>query len=135
MGDSADPDLKTVLAEFIDGALAKRSRLDLRWEDHDVTTQFLEALVSRGYTRTTVGDARVRPGERAPAFLVRDGTAYFGWIFWEKYSDRKLRKLFGSVIRNTKGDWAIQVTERMPELLFSNPDRIMQMDIDAPSGL
>ena len=135
MSEPSVPELTSVLGDFIDGTIAKRSKLELRWQGNDVTARFLEALAARGYVDTTVADASVSPGERAPAFLIRDGNAYFGWIFWEKFTQRKMRKLFGSVVRNKKGDWAIQVSTRTPERLFSNVQLTVPMDIDAPSGL
>ncbi len=135
MAGRTTPDLTAALGDFIDGTIAKRSQLELRWEGKDVTGQFLTALEGRGYRPLTVAEAPVDPGERAPAFLVRNGIAYFGWIFWEKFTAQRMRKLFGSVVRNHKGDWAIQVGVTMPDRLYMNQALIVPMDIDAPSGI
>jgi hypothetical protein len=60
--------------------------------------------------------------------------AYFGWVFWEKFSHRKLRKLFGSVVRNSKGDWAMQISDKGRSVIYANPDLTSEMDIENPSG-
>ena len=75
------------------------------------------------------------PGQRAPAFHVDGSTAVFGWVFWEKFSERRMRKLFGSVVRNAKGDWAVQIPEKKKTPVFANVAQISEMDIDHPTGL
>jgi hypothetical protein len=81
-----------------------------------------------------VQNVELRPGERVPAFYIDNGTAYFGWVFWEKFSQLKLRKLFGSVVRNRKSDWAVQISDKRRSVIYANPDLKSEMDIDNPSG-
>jgi hypothetical protein len=81
-----------------------------------------------------VREVPVQPGQRVPAFYIDSGTAYFGWIFWEKFSQLRMRKLFGSVVRNEKGDWAIQIPEKRNTVVYANESLMSEMDIDNPSG-
>ena len=133
--ESFRKELQGALRDIIEGKTVKRSRHELRWNTLDVSLEFIDALKEAGYNQTTVEDTDVTPGERVPAFYIEDGVAYFGWVFWEKFSHLKLRKLFGSVVRNVKGDWAIQISGKRRSVLFANPALKSEMDIDNPSGL
>ncbi len=100
----------------------------------DLSLDFLDALQSHGYSPMRVQDAAVEPGERAPGFYIDKATAYFGWVFWEKFTQLKLRKLFGSVVRNNKGDWAIQIPPQRKTVIYVNMSLKTEMDIENPSG-
>ena len=126
--------LQEVLHDIIEGKIVKRSRHDLRWETRDVTFEFIKALKAAGYEQTLVQEVAVKPGERVPAFVIEGQVAYFGWVFWEKFSQLKLRKLFGSVVRNAKGDWAVQIPEKRQSVIYANPSLKSEMDIENPSG-
>jgi hypothetical protein len=135
MTDPNGPEeIREVFADIIAGRSVKRSVHELRWGTRDVTLEFVDALRESGYMPTTVKDVAVEPGERVPAFFIAEGTAYFGWIFWEKFSMLRLRKLFGSVARNDKGDWRVQVPEQRLSVLYANPSAKGEMDIENPSG-
>ena len=127
-------ELRAVFAEIIAGKTVKRSVHELRWGTRDVTLEFVDALTESGYLRTTVAQVRVMPGERVPAFFIEDGTAYFGWVFWEKFSTLRLRKLFGSVARTPKGDWRVQIGEKRRSVIYADVSDKGEMDIDNPSG-
>ena len=58
---------------------------------------------------TTVGAVEIEVGVRVPAWLLRPGVADFGTVFWEIFTDRVRRKLYGSEVRNAKGDWEVQI--------------------------
>ena len=126
--------LREVLGDIIEGRIVKRTKHDLRWNNENVSGEFVEALERSGYSPMAVQDVRVEPGERVPAFYVENGTAYFGWVFWEKFTELRLRKLFGSVVRNEKGDWAIQIPPQQKKLIYANMSLKNEMDIDNPSG-
>jgi len=132
-GDSA-PTLREALEDIIEGKTVKRSRHSLIWGSGDCVELFTTLLSERGYRRMLVSEVPVEPGERAPAFLLDATDAVFGWVFWEKFSETRMRKLFGSVIRNSKGDWAVQISEKKRTPVFVNPNRISEMDIDHPTG-
>jgi hypothetical protein len=131
---ASPPDLESLFADIIAGRTVKRARHELVWETRDVTLDFVESLRAHGYRSSTVGGVEIRPGERVPAFYIQDNTAWFGWVFWEKFSRLKLRKLFGSVVRNEKGDWAVQIPSQRGSVIYANPALKAEMDIDNPSG-
>jgi len=126
--------LREVFADIIEGRIVKRARHDLMWERKDCTMEFLDVLAEKGYRPTVVGQVPIEPGERVPGFFIDGATAYFGWVFWEKFSQLKLRKLFGSIVRNEKGDWAIQIPEKRNTPVYVNTDLKNEMDIENPSG-
>ena len=127
--------LVEALGEIIEGTHVKRSRHELRWHGESLAELFRQELKRRGFEPLSVAEAEVRPGERAPAFYLDGDTAYFGWVFWEKFSADRSRKLFGSVVRNAKGDWLIQVSPRQPVRVYVRLSGTVPMDIDRPSGI
>lgn len=131
---SSPTELREVLSDIVEGKIVKRARHELRWESRDVSLEFIDVLTDYGYKPTTVAAVAIQPGERVPAFYLENGTAYFGWVFWEKFTQLRLRKLFGSVIRNAKGDWAIQIPDKRNTVIYANPSLKTEMDIENPSG-
>jgi len=130
----SETELHALFGAIIAGRDVKRSKHELRWGPRDLTLEFVESLERHGYRPMTVADVQAAPGERVPAFFIERGTAYFGWVFWEKFSRLKLRKLFGSVVRNRLGDWAIQIPEQRRSVIYANPARKLEMDIENPSS-
>lgn len=122
--------LLDAFSDFIIGKSARRSKLLLVYDGTDVTRQFVETLTKHSYIETTVGAIEIEPGERVPAFYIESSTAYFGWVFWEKFTEKKMRKLWGSVIRNQKGDWAIQIPPSRNIHIYANQELKIEMDID-----
>ena len=127
-------ELREVLADLIEGKIVKRAMHELRWDTRDVSLEFIEVLKESGYKPMIVDQVDVQPGERIPGFYLVNGTAYFGWVFWEKFSQLRLRKLYGSVVRNAKGDWAIQIPSQRRTIIYANPELKSEMDIENPSG-
>ncbi len=127
-------ELRDALREIVEGKAVKRSRHELKWDTRDVTAEFVDALSQAGYRQMLVQDLDIHPGERVPAFYIESSVAYFGWVFWEKFSQLKLRKLFGSVVRNSKGDWAVQISDKRRSVIYANPSLKSEMDIENPSG-
>ena len=124
--------LDAVFDDIITGTGVHRSKHELTLDGKDVTFQFVAALKRHGYFPATVGEVEVQPGERVPAFFIKESTAYFGWVFWEKFTQWKLRKLWGSIVRNAKGDWAIQIPPNKPTVIYANGDLKIEMDIEHP---
>jgi len=124
--------LDAVFDDIITGTGVHRSKHELTLDGKDVTFQFIAALKRHGYFPATVGEVEVQPGERVPAFFIKESTAYFGWVFWEKFTQWKLRKLWGSIVRNAKGDWAIQIPPNKPTAIYANGDLKIEMDIEHP---
>ena len=123
-----DEALVEALDAIVQGRMVKRGRHELLFEGRDVTGLFLTRLAANGYERTTVDRVPCEPGERIPAFYIDNGIAWFGWTFWEFFTPDKKRKLWGSVVKNRKGDWSIQLTPRGGETIWSNSSLKISMD-------
>lgn len=95
--------------------------------------RFRERLLAAGFRPLLVGDLAPSAEERIPAFLVRDEIAIFGHVFHEKFTARKSRLIFGSVVRDSKGDWAIQLGSTSRQVIFAAPSRATSHDPDAQS--
>jgi hypothetical protein len=125
--------VRLALEDFIRGVEVHRAKLQLTLDGQDLTKEFVQALLKLGYIPAEVRDVGVRPGQRAPAFLIQDATAYFGWVFWEKFTEKKMRKLWGSVIRNEEGDWEIQLPAGRTACIYVNEKARLEMDLDRPA--
>ncbi len=112
----------------------KRGRHELRVDGEDLSGLFLEALRLEGFEPAVVRDVDVSLGERVPGFLVRGGRADFGWVFWEKFTAERSRKLFGSVARNAKGDWDAQLGAGSRETIHVSLAGRTATDPDRPSS-
>jgi len=134
-GKGGDPDaaLRGALAEIVTGRSVKRAVHALVHEERDLTGMFLAELAKEGYHPATVASVEVAPGERVPAFYIDQKIAYFGWVFWEQFTSWKIRKLWGSITRNARGDWEIQIPEKSPSVIHANSSLKIEMDIEHPS--
>lgn len=125
--------LEAAFSDFITGQGVERVKLELTIEGRSVVREFLAALETHKFLAATVAGTLVQPGERIPAFFIKDSTAFFGWVFWEKFTKMKLRKLWGSSLRNKKGDWAIQIPSNKPTTIYANLLLKTEMDLDHPA--
>lgn len=112
----------------------QRSRHALVLEGRDLTGAFAAVLEAEGYRRARVRDLEVPRGVRWPAFLLREGTAHFGHVFREKFEEDQLRTLFGSVVRDWRGDWEVILTRRSREEVWVKDSEAVPFDEDRPSG-
>jgi hypothetical protein len=128
----SDRRVREALADIVRGTVVKRSVHDLVHEGTDLTGEFIAELAAQGYIPCRVADVPVDPGQRAPAFYIDRKIAYFGWVFWEQFTSWKIRKLWGSVVKNGRGDWRIQVPESGGALIYANSSLTIEMDIDRP---
>ena len=122
----------SALDDLILGRGVRRGRHEL--PPHLVAV-FRDRLVSLGFQETTVGKIEIEVGTRVPAWLVRGAVADFGTVFWEVFTPRAKRKLFGSDLRSRKGDWEVQLYPTHTETLYaalSNPEIY---DASRPIGL
>lgn len=124
--------LRDAFREIIDGKSVKRSKHELVFGGVDVSNVFIEEMDKKNYVPTKVGEVVCEQGRRVPAFYIEESFAYFGWVFWEKFTESRLRKLFGSVVRNEKGDWAIQISPGSQKTIYANAGQQCSMDIDHP---
>jgi len=127
--------LDEAFSEIITGKGVTRSKHELVLNGKPVVDEFVRALQLHGFEKTIVENVDINVGERVPAFLLDDSIAYFGWIFWEKFTHDKARKLWGSVVRNAKGDWAIQISTAKTTPIYANPSLKIEMDADNPITL
>ena len=127
--------LRDALKEIINGKSVKRSKHELLFGGVDVSNVFIEELNKKNYLPVTVGDVACEQGMRVPAFFIEETNAYFGWVFWEKFTELRLRKLFGSTVRNEKGDWEIQIPPGSPKIVYANVGQSLEMDLDHPFEL
>ena len=124
------PSLRDALASLVEGKIVKRNKHELTYNGGDMTGLFVEELRRQSYVPITVDAVDVRAGERVPAFLIQGSTTYFGWVFWEQFTSWKIRKLWGSVLKNEKGDWEIQISASRPTIIYANEALKIEMDID-----
>ncbi len=129
-----DEALREALDAIIQGRFVTRSRHELVHDGDDVTALFQRRLAAFGFSPTTVANVPCEPGERVPGFLVENRVAWFGWVFWELFTRERKRKLWGSVVRNGKGDWQIQLGSASSRPVYVNPAMKLPMDVERPSG-
>ena len=96
---------------------------------------FRERLAACRFAETAVSDVAIEVGERVPAWLVRGNIADFGMVFWEVFTERYKRKLFGSERRNRKGDWAIQIPRISKERIWAGLVHLEHYDASRPVGM
>lgn len=111
-----------------------RSRHSLVVDGRDLTGAFQEVLAQAGYRPLRVRDVEVPRGVRLPAFYLAEGTAHFGHVFKEKFHEGEFRTLFGSVVRNGRGDWEVILTRRSRETVWVKLDGPVPFDEDMPSA-
>jgi len=135
MAPIREESIRDAFRAIIDGRTVKRAKHLLVMDDRDLTGLFIDELKMCGYHPGTVAQISVQPGERVPAFYLQAQTAYFGWVFWEQFTSWKLRKLWGSVIRNSRGDWDIQLAPAGRATIYANETLKLTMDIDHPAEI
>ncbi|MEW6758322.1 MAG: hypothetical protein AB1347_08885 [Acidobacteriota bacterium] len=112
----------------------QRTRHDLRLGGRDLSAAFEEVLRREGFVPLRVRDLRLAPGLRHPAWVLRDGEAHFGHVFLEKFDEVSRRPLFGSVVRDWRGDWAVMITRSSRETVWVRTSEAQPFDEDRPSG-
>ena len=125
------PDVEA-LDDLILGRGVKRGRHDLPPE---VFPLLRERLAAHGFVPSLVADVAIEVGVRLPAWLLRPPRIDFGTVFWELFTETKRRKLFGSEVRNAKGDWEIQIPPGSPETVWVDPGRAERYDVSRPVGM
>lgn len=125
--------IEDALRQLIRGKRVRRASHDLVYDGEDATSQFLKVLAAEGYQETEINSIDIKPGERVPAFYIKDARAHFGWVFWEIFFPGRMRKIFGSVHKNQKGDWAIILGKGSREPLYTNLALKEHMDPERPS--
>lgn len=122
----------SVLDDLILGNGVKRGRHEVPPE---LAGLFCRRLAALGFVPLTVSEVEIEVGTRVPAWLLRPPLADFGTVFWEVFTQRFKRKLFGSEVRNRKGDWEIQLYPTSKDVLYANPTLAEQYDASRPIGM
>jgi hypothetical protein len=104
-------------------------KIELLYEGKDLVEIFVKKLIDLNFQPKKVNEVNVEIGFRVPAFYIKDKTAYFGWVFWEIFTEAKKRKLFGSAIKNQRGDWEIEITDKSDEVIFVNESKSIEIDL------
>jgi len=123
-----DWEISDILDDIVLGRGVKRSIHDLEYNNNIYTGLFIERLRIYKYRPMPVKDIKVQVGQRIPAFLIRRKAAIFGYVFWEVFSDKRKRKLWGSVVRNAKGDWKYTIPGNSEAVVFANPNSPEDID-------
>lgn len=122
-------EISEILDDIILGRGVKRSIHNLEYDQAIYASLFIDRLRMYKYRPCRVKDISIEVGWRAPAFLINDKMAIFGYVFWELFTETKRRKLFGSVVKNVKGDWKYTLSDASNEIVFVNIDRQEEIDI------
>jgi len=121
--------LVDVFRDIILGRGVKRIVHELHYAGRDYTALFIEQLIVCGYKPMSLKSRDPGIGVRVPGFYIQGARAYFGYLFWEVFSDTRKRKIWGSVERNKKGDWAIILPGNSLMEVFLNPSMGQEVDI------
>jgi hypothetical protein len=121
--------IEEVFDDIIMGRGVKRSVHDLILDDRDYSDLFKIRLIENGFLPKPLKEIAINIGVRMPGFLIQDSTAYFGHLFWEVFSEMKKRLIWGSVLRNEKGDWKYILSGKGPGIVYINSLKIQDIDI------
>jgi len=135
MSGPVPADLASTLDDLILGRGVARGRHALVLGQRNVAEEFVGRLRANGFRPMTVREAPIEAGERIPAFLVKGGTAEFGFLRWEIFTPASRRKLFASERRRSDNDeWAVQINLGSPVRVWADPARreIHEVEIVVP---
>ncbi len=121
--------IENVFNDIISGRGVKRYVHDLLFQGIDYSEKFIKQLKKLNYLPTELKSTKIEVGYRIPGFLIKDSKAYFGHLFWEVFSEKRKRKIWGSVMRNNKGDWKIILSGNSTKVVYLNKTKIQAVDI------
>jgi len=121
-------EIEEIFEEIISGRF-NISKVELVYDSIDLTEIFIKKLEKLNFIPKKVKDVEVELGFRVPAFYLKNREAFFGWVFWEIFTETKKRKLFGSVLKNQRGDWEIQITENENTIIYVNELNKIEIDL------
>ena len=128
-------DVAAALRSFVRGDFRRSSLQLVSDSGEDVEPHFRRVALEEGYAPKRVADVSPASGRRVPAFLVRNGRAWFGWIFDERFTDERRRRLFASVERDHESpqhDWRVILGVGSKEELLVNEGRSEAFDPNRP---
>ncbi len=101
----------------------------------EIVPLFLERLEANGFAELAVGSIDIAVGVRVPAWVVSGEVADYGTVFWEVFTERTKRKLFGSEARNAKGDWDVLIPAGSARPVWAAPFLAESYDASRPVGM
>jgi hypothetical protein len=110
----------SALDELILGTWVRRGTHELG----DAMTAFEARLRALGFAPVRLAELTLAEDLRLPAFVLDGTQAVFGHVFWEKFTPRRSRLIFGSEVRNLSGDWAVlfgRASARTVYVQLANP--------------
>ena len=123
-----ETDLKEIFYDIIAGQV-KRSVHHLIYQGRDYTPLFISCLKDKSYLPLPLKEVQLDVGRRIPGFYMDNSTAFFGHLFWEVFDDRHKRKIWGSIIRNEKGDWKYILPGNSSKEVYLNLNKSQEIDI------
>ena len=124
-----DAQITEIFYDIILGNGVKRSVHDLIYKNRDFTNLFIKCLLKKTFKPFLLRNISLEIGVRIPGFYIEQQTAFFGYLFWEVFNDRRKRKIWGSVVRNQKGDWKYILTGNSSKVVYLNMSKIQEIDI------
>ena len=124
-----DNQITEIFYDIILGNGVKRSIHNLVYKNQDFKNLFIECLLDKSFKPLLLKNASIEVGIRIPGFYIEKQTAFFGYLFWEVFNERRKRKIWGSVVRNQKGDWKYILTGNSSKVVYLNMFKIQEIDI------
>ena len=115
--------------DIILGNGVKRAVHDLIFDNIDYSYLFINCLNQNNFLPVPLKNIELEIGIRYPGFYIINSIAYFGYLFWEVFSAARKRKIWGSVIRNKKGDWKYILPGNSSKIVYLNKDKAQAIDI------
>jgi len=122
-------EITEILDDIILGRGIKQCVHDLEYGEAVFTSLFIERLRLYRFHPMILNEVHINTSIRVPAFYISGKTAIFGHVFWEIFSEKKKRKLWGSTVRNEKGDWKYVLNSDSKEVLFVNMSSAEEFDL------
>ena len=122
-------EISEILDDIILGRNVKRSVHDLEYDNALFTGLFVDRLRLYKFSPFPMNKIQIEVEHRAPAFVINGKTAIFGYVFWEVFSEKQKRKIFGSVAKNDKGDWKYVLNGNSSDVVFVNMTKLEEVDI------
>lgn len=123
------PQIKEIFNDIILGNGVKRSIHDLVFQNKNYTALFIDCLLDKSFIPMPLKSVSIEIGMRLPGFYIDDRTAFFGHLFWEVFSEGEKRKIWGSIVRNHKGDWKYILSGNSPKVVYLNMSAPQEIDI------
>ena len=121
--------IQEIFNDIILGKGVKQSVHYLVHENRDFTRLFIQCLNKHSFYPLPIKEISLEVGFRMPGFYLENQTAIFGHLFWEVFSEKRKRKIWGSIVRNHKGDWKYILTGNSPKVIYFNMSKIQEIDI------